>query len=91
MAAKHMSEVELTQEEANVPNVRRKDHLAHDLAFIDCKRSGSHPKQNYVIIWAGVTSSREQAINLPESRGFARGTWICSRRGITSFAQTILP
>ena len=68
-----MSEVQLTQEEANARHVRYKDYVACDLAFIDCKRSGSHLKENYAIIGPGVTSNREQVINLPEPHGFALG------------------
>ncbi|MEO0637483.1 MAG: hypothetical protein AAFY73_12630 [Pseudomonadota bacterium] len=62
-----------TQTEADARHVRRSDYTSCTVAFIDCKKPGSHLKQNYSIIGPGVTSSSEQVINLPEAHGFNIG------------------
>ncbi|WP_323765818.1 hypothetical protein [Marinovum sp.] len=63
----------LTQSEAEARHVRRDDYVSCTVAFIDCKKPGSHLKENYSIIGPGVTSSGEQVINLPEPHGFNIG------------------
>ena len=63
----------ITQQEAEARHVRRKDYVSCTVAFIDCKKPGSHLKENYSIIGPGVTSSAEQIINLPEAHGFNIG------------------
>ncbi len=68
-----MSEITLTQEEAEARHVRRADYVSCAVAFIDCKKPGSHLKENYSIIGPGVSSSREQVVNLPEPHGFNVG------------------
>ncbi len=68
-----MSETRLTQAEAESRHVRRDDYVSCAVAFIDCKKPGSHLKENYSIIGPGVSSSREQVVNLPEPHGFNVG------------------
>ncbi|ABV94872.1 cupin domain protein [Dinoroseobacter shibae DFL 12 = DSM 16493] len=63
----------ITQTEAEARRVKRSDYTSCTVAFIDCKKPGSHLKQNYSIIGPGVTSSSEQVINLPEAHGFNIG------------------
>jgi len=63
----------ITQTEAETRLVRRSDYTSCSVAFIDCKKPGSHLKQNYSIIGPGVTSSSDQVINLPEAHGFNIG------------------
>jgi len=63
----------LTQAEAETRHIKRSDYQSCTVAFIDCKKPGSHLKQNYSIIGPGVTSSTEQVINLPEAHGFNIG------------------
>ena len=63
----------ITQTEADARHVKRSDYQSCTVAFIDCKKPGSHLKQNYSIIGPGVTSSSEQVINLPEAHGFNIG------------------
>lgn len=63
----------LTQTEAESRRVRRSDYVSCTVAFIDCKKPGSHLKENYSIIGPGVTSSSEQVVNLPEPHGFNIG------------------
>jgi quercetin dioxygenase-like cupin family protein len=63
----------LTKAEAETRHVKRSDYQSCTVAFIDCKKPGSHLKQNYSIIGPGVTSSTEQVINLPEAHGFNIG------------------
>lgn len=64
---------QLTQADADARHVKRSDYQSCTVAFIDCKKPGSHLKQNYSIIGPGVTSSSEQVINLPEPHGFNIG------------------
>lgn len=63
----------ITQAEADARHVTRDDYTSCTVAFIDCKKPGSHLKQNYSIIGPGVTSSSEQVVNLPEPHGFNIG------------------
>lgn len=63
----------LSQSEADARRVKRSDYVSCTVAFIDCKKPGSHLKENYSIIGPGVTSSSEQIINLPEAHGFNIG------------------
>ena len=60
----------MTQDQADARHVKRDDYVSCTVAFIDCKKPGSHLKENYSIIGPGVTSSDEQIINLPEAHGF---------------------
>ena len=63
----------LTQDQAEARHIKRDDYVSCTVAFIDCKKPGSHLKENYSIIGPGVTSSDEQVINLPEAHGFNIG------------------
>ena len=63
----------LSQQEATARRVQRSDYVSCTVAFIDCKKPGSHLKENYSIIGPGVTSSDEQVVNLPEPHGFNIG------------------
>ena len=63
----------MTQQDADARHVTRNDYVSCTVAFIDCKKPGSHLKENYSIIGPGVTSSSEQIINLPEAHGFNIG------------------
>jgi mannose-6-phosphate isomerase-like protein (cupin superfamily) len=63
----------ITQDQAEARHVKRDDYVSCTVAFIDCKKPGSHLKENYSIIGPGVTSSAEQIINLPEAHGFNIG------------------
>jgi quercetin dioxygenase-like cupin family protein len=63
----------LSQSQADARRIRRSDYVSCTVAFIDCKKPGSHLKENYSIIGPGVTSSSDQVINLPEAHGFNIG------------------
>ncbi|ERP96416.1 hypothetical protein Q669_29020 [Labrenzia sp. C1B10] len=63
----------LSQNAAEARRVKRSDYVSCTVAFIDCKKPGSHLKENYSIIGPGVTSSDEQVVNLPEPHGFNIG------------------
>ena len=63
----------ITQLEAEARRIRRSDYVSCTVAFIDCKKPGSHLKENYSIIGPGVTSSEDQVVNLPEAHGFNIG------------------
>lgn len=63
----------LSQAEADARHVKRDDYVSCTVAFIDCKKPGSHLKENYSIIGPGVTSSDDQVVNLPEPHGFNIG------------------
>lgn len=73
----------ITQDIAAARHVKREDYVSCTVAFIDCKKPGSHLKENYSIIGPGVTSSDEQIINLPEAHGFNIGA-AAMPRGITN-------
>lgn len=64
---------QITQAEADKRHIQRSDYVSCTVAFIDCKKPGSHLKENYSIIGPGVTSSSDQVINLPEAHGFNIG------------------
>ncbi len=63
----------ISQTDTDSRHVHRSDYQSCSVAFIDCKKPGSHLKQNYSIIGPGVTTSSEQVINLPEPHGFNVG------------------
>ncbi|MPQ96112.1 MULTISPECIES: cupin domain-containing protein [Thioclava] len=63
----------LTQKDADARIIKNSDYVSCTVAFIDCKKPGSHLKENYSIIGPGVTSSDEQVVNLPEPHGFNIG------------------
>ncbi len=63
----------ITQAQADARHIKRSDYVSCTVAFIDCKKPGSHLKENYSIIGPGVTSSSDQVINLPEAHGFNIG------------------
>lgn len=63
----------VTEQLAASRHIQRADYQSCTVAFIDCKKPGSHLKENYSIIGPGVTSSSEQVINLPEPHGFNIG------------------
>ncbi|WP_415919554.1 hypothetical protein [Tateyamaria sp. SN6-1] len=64
---------QISQTDADARHIKRSDYKSCTVAFIDCKKPGSHLKQNYSIIGPGVTSSTEQVIHLPEAHGFNIG------------------
>lgn len=64
---------QISQDDAARRHIRREDYVSCTVAFIDCKKPGSHLKENYSIIGPGVTSSADQVINLPEAHGFNIG------------------
>ncbi len=53
--------------------IRRSEYAACVEAFIDCRRAGSMPKENYAMIGPGVTQNPAQVINLRELHGFNIG------------------
>lgn len=63
----------LSTEDARKRHVRRSDYVSCTVAFIDCKKPGSHLKENYSIIGPGVSSAADQVVNLPEPHGFNIG------------------
>lgn len=63
----------ITQTEADSRHVKRSDYKSCSVAFIDCKKPGSHLKENFSIIGPGVTSAKEQIVNIPERHGFSLG------------------
>ncbi|MBB6262639.1 quercetin dioxygenase-like cupin family protein [Paenochrobactrum gallinarii] len=63
----------LSAELAQKRHVERSDYVSCTVAFIDCKKPGSHLKENYSIIGPGVSSSSDQVVNLPEPHGFNIG------------------
>ena len=63
----------VTQTEARARLIARGDMVACKLAFIDCKMPGSHLKENYSLIGAGVTQSADQVVNIQEPHGFSMG------------------
>ena len=68
-----MSPVIVSETEARQRHVRTSDYASCSLAFIDCKKPGSHLKQNFSIIGAGVTQSADQVVNITEPHGFSLG------------------
>ena len=63
----------LTADAAARRLIRRGDYVACVEAFIDCRRPGSMPKENYAMIGPGVTQNPAQVINLKELHGFNIG------------------
>lgn len=63
----------ISHKDATARHIKRSDYVSCTVAFIDCKKPGSHLKENYSIIGPGVTSSAEQVVNLPEPHGFNIG------------------
>lgn len=63
----------LGEEQAAARHIRSADYVSCTVAFIDCRKPGSHLKENYAIIGPGVTSADEQVVNLPEPHGFNIG------------------
>jgi mannose-6-phosphate isomerase-like protein (cupin superfamily) len=78
-----MQSIILTKSEARARHVQTADYSACALAFIDCKKPGSHLKENYSIIGAGVTQSAEQVVNITEPHGFQLGAAVMPE-GITN-------
>ncbi len=63
----------ITAAEARTRLIKRSDMVACALAFIDCKMPGSERKENYSLVGAGVTQSRDQVVNITEAHGFSLG------------------
>ncbi len=68
-----MNDIVIAPEEARKRLLTKADYVSCSVAFIDCKKPGSHLKQNYSMIGPGVTSSADQVINLREPHGFNIG------------------
>ncbi len=68
-----MTATPMTRDAVRERLVRRADMVACKVAFIDCKMPGSHLKENYSLIGAGVTQSKNQVVNLAEPHGFSLG------------------
>ena len=68
-----MTPIVITADEARRRHVTVADYASCSLAFIDCKKPGSHLKQNFSIIGAGVTQSSDQVVNIQEPHGFSLG------------------
>jgi quercetin dioxygenase-like cupin family protein len=68
-----MIDVIISPEAARERLIRRADYVSCPTAFIDCKKPGSHLKQNYSMIGPGVTTSPDQVVNLREPHGFNIG------------------
>lgn len=73
----------ISAQEAAQRLIRRHDYVACVEAFIDCRRPGSMPKENYAMIGPGVTQNPNQVINLKEPHGFNVGA-AAMPRGITN-------
>lgn len=63
----------LSQHDADARWIARSDYVSCTVAFIDCKKPGSYPIENYSIIGPGVTSQADQVVNLPEPHGIKIG------------------
>lgn len=68
-----MTEPVITAAQATERLIPHSAYVSCNVAFIDCKTPGSHLKENYSMIGPGVTSSKEQVINLAEPHGFNIG------------------
>lgn len=66
-------EVTISQARAEDRLVRRKDLVACEMAFIDCRIPGSDRKVNYSIIGPGVSESSDQFVHIQEPHGFSLG------------------
>ncbi len=78
----------LSKQEAIARHIKKDDYVSCSVAFIDCKKPGSHLKKNYSIIGPGVTSSSEQVINLPEPHGFNIGAAAMPNGGWGVFGES---
>lgn len=63
----------ITASEAERRLIRRSQYVSCAEAFIDCRRPGSMPKENYAMIGPGVTQNATQVVNLKELHGFNIG------------------
>lgn len=63
----------LSPEEARARLITARDFVACKVAFIDCRKPGSHLKENYSMIGPGVTTNPDQVVNLREPHGFNIG------------------
>lgn len=63
----------LNPAEARARLITTRDFVACKVAFIDCKKPGSHLKENYSMIGPGVTTNPDQVVNLREPHGFNIG------------------
>ena len=63
----------ITAAEAERRLIRRSQYVSCAEAFIDCRRPGSMPKENYAMIGPGVTQNAAQVVNLKELHGFNIG------------------
>ncbi len=68
-----MVEVVLNEAEARARLIPQSAYVSCPVAFIDCKKPGSHLKRNYSMIGPGVTTSTDQVVNLREPHGFNIG------------------
>ncbi len=68
-----MADLIVSEQDARARLFSRADYVSCPTAFIDCKKPGSHLKENYSMIGPGVTSSTEQVVNLREPHGFNLG------------------
>ncbi len=68
-----MNDVVIFAADAQARVISRADYVSCPTAFIDCKKPGSHLKQNYSMIGPGVTTSTEQVVNIREPHGFNIG------------------
>ena len=68
-----MTDLVISAQDAKARLLTKDQYVSCTVAFIDCKKPGSHLKQNYSMIGPGVTTSSEQVINLREPHGFNIG------------------
>ena len=68
-----MTDIVSSPDEAARRAIPRAAYVSCPTAFIDCKKPGSHLKQNYSMIGPGVTTSTEQVVNIREPHGFNIG------------------
>ena len=78
-----MTEIVVSAEDARARVISPADYVSCPTAFIDCKKPGSHLKQNYSMIGPGVTTSTEQVVNIREPHGFNIGA-AAMPKGITN-------
>ena len=86
-----MTKTTVTKEEAAKRLIKRSDYVSCSVAFIDCKKPGSHLKENYSMIGPGVTTSTDQVINLREPHGFASARPRCRTASRTTCTSTSQP
>lgn len=68
-----MHDITISAADAATRLIPHSEYVSCNVAFIDCKTPGSHLKENYSLIGPGVTSSKDQVINLAEPHGFNVG------------------